>query len=297
MINILHRRLELLYTTTRKPKLGCQIWIHRTPSTSSAVERIAEAHTSKRRLLFNTTLRSLASSECLDAVIGDGTNVVLLIPEGSVNIDYALSTSARMLGMDAQGMVENTPGWQQWRSMIYANEILFKTEGLKWFLDILSPVFYSISSVPVDTASSSYYCTSACFPRRPQLTRPLIVPRPVFSSCRWPSKFVRNAQRSRDDFLCMHLMRNACYARASCCFTYCFRSAAQPLAPTAAEPLWPSSMFVGVDLRASQCRVVAKDTIRCEATQSIYKLSHLGRLAWTFGGQSVCLSIVTTQVT
>ena len=31
LINIPRRRLELLYTTTRKPKeLGCQIWIHRT---------------------------------------------------------------------------------------------------------------------------------------------------------------------------------------------------------------------------------------------------------------------------
>jgi hypothetical protein len=80
------------------------------PSTSSAVERVAEAHTSNRRFLFNTALRSLAPSECLDAVVGDGTNVVLLIPEGSVNIDHALSASARMLGMNAQGVAENTVG-------------------------------------------------------------------------------------------------------------------------------------------------------------------------------------------
>lgn len=80
------------------------------PSTSSAVERVAEAHTSKRRFLFNTALRSLAPSECLDAVVGDGTNVVLLIPEGSVKIDHALSMSARMLGMNAQRVVEDTVG-------------------------------------------------------------------------------------------------------------------------------------------------------------------------------------------
>jgi len=65
---------------------------------------------SKRRFLFNTALRSLALSECLDAVVGDGTNVVLLIPEGNVNIDRALSTSARMLGMNAEGVAENTGG-------------------------------------------------------------------------------------------------------------------------------------------------------------------------------------------
>ncbi len=80
------------------------------PSTSSAVERVAEAHTSKRRFLFNTALKSLAASECLDAVVGDSTNVVLLIPEGSVNIDHALSTSARTLGMNAQRAAENTVG-------------------------------------------------------------------------------------------------------------------------------------------------------------------------------------------
>ena len=80
------------------------------PSTSSAVERVAEAHTSKRRFLFNTTLRSLAPSECFNAVVRDGTNVVLLIPEGSVNIDHALSTSVEMLGTNAQGLAENTVG-------------------------------------------------------------------------------------------------------------------------------------------------------------------------------------------
>jgi hypothetical protein len=34
-----------------------------------------------------------------------------------------------------------------------------------------------------------------------------------------------------------------------------------------------------------------------EATQTMDNLSHLGRVAWTFGGQSGCLSIVTTRVT
>ena len=33
-----------------------------------------------------------------------------------------------------------------------------------------------------------------------------------------------------------------------------------------------------------------------EATQTMYQLSHLGRVAWTFGGQSGRLSIVTTRV-
>ena len=80
------------------------------PSDPSPVERVAEDHASNGRFLFDTTLRSLAPSECFEAVVGDGTNVVLLIPEGSVNIDHALSTSARILGVNAQGLAENTVG-------------------------------------------------------------------------------------------------------------------------------------------------------------------------------------------
>lgn len=80
------------------------------PSTSSAVECVAEAHTSKRGFLFNTALRSLAPSECLDAVVGDGTNVVLLIAEGRVKTDHALSMSAQMLGMNAQRVAEKPVG-------------------------------------------------------------------------------------------------------------------------------------------------------------------------------------------
>ena len=81
-------------------------------STSSAAERVAEAHTSKRRFLFNTTLRSLAPSECFNAVVGDGSNVVPLIPEGSINIDHAFSTSVETSGMNVQGLAE-FKGWQK----------------------------------------------------------------------------------------------------------------------------------------------------------------------------------------
>ncbi|KAL2045355.1 hypothetical protein ABVK25_012171 [Lepraria finkii] len=78
------------------------------PSDLSWVERVAEEYTRNRRFLFNTTLRSIAPSECFEAVVGDGTNVVLLIPEGSVNIDDELLTSARRLGINAEGIGGNT---------------------------------------------------------------------------------------------------------------------------------------------------------------------------------------------
>lgn len=80
------------------------------PSDPSQVERVAEEHTRNRRFLFNTTLRSMAPSECFEAVVDDGTNAVLLIPEGSIIIEDELSTSARILGVNAQGLAENTVG-------------------------------------------------------------------------------------------------------------------------------------------------------------------------------------------
>lgn len=77
------------------------------PSSPAQVERVAEEHTGKRRFLFNTALRALAPSECFEAVVGDGTNTVLLIPEGSVNIDHELWISARKVCIDADGMEGN----------------------------------------------------------------------------------------------------------------------------------------------------------------------------------------------
>lgn len=78
------------------------------PSSPAQVERVAEEHTGKRRFLFNTALRALAPSECFDAVVGDGTNTVLLIPEGSINIDHELWISARKIYIDAEGTGGNT---------------------------------------------------------------------------------------------------------------------------------------------------------------------------------------------
>ncbi len=77
------------------------------PSNPAQVERVAEEHTRKRRFLLDTALRALAPSECFEAVFGDGTNMVLLIPEGSINIDYELWISARKLDIDAEGMGGN----------------------------------------------------------------------------------------------------------------------------------------------------------------------------------------------
>ena len=76
-------------------------------SSPARVEHIAEEHTRKRRFLFDTTLRAMAPSECFEAVIGDGTNMVVLIPEGSINIDHDLGISARKLCIDAGETGEN----------------------------------------------------------------------------------------------------------------------------------------------------------------------------------------------
>lgn len=73
------------------------------PSDPSQVERVAEEHMRNRCFIFNTILRSMAPSECLEAVVSGGKNVVLLIPEGSVNIDDELSISAEKLGVNAEG--------------------------------------------------------------------------------------------------------------------------------------------------------------------------------------------------
>ena len=71
------------------------------PSSPALVEHIAEEHTRKRNFLFNTSLRAMAPSECFEAAVGNGTNMILLIPEGSVNIDHELGTSARKLCIGA----------------------------------------------------------------------------------------------------------------------------------------------------------------------------------------------------
>ena len=65
------------------------------PSSPAPVEHVAEEHTRKRRFLFNTALRAMAPSECFEAVVGDGTFMVLLIPEGSIDVDHELGASAR----------------------------------------------------------------------------------------------------------------------------------------------------------------------------------------------------------
>ena len=72
-------------------------------SNPALVEHIAEEHTQKRRFLFDTSLRAMTPSECFDAIVRDDTNMVLLIPEGSINIDRELKTSARKLRIDAGG--------------------------------------------------------------------------------------------------------------------------------------------------------------------------------------------------
>ena len=62
-------------------------------SNPSPVERVAEIYTRNRRFLFNTTLRSLVPLECFKAIVNNSTNVVFIIPEGSINIDLKGSRS------------------------------------------------------------------------------------------------------------------------------------------------------------------------------------------------------------
>ena len=78
------------------------------PSDPSLVKCVVEKHTSERQFLFNTTLWSIAPSECLEAVVADGTNVILLIPEGNINIDCELLISALKLGSNAGDMGKST---------------------------------------------------------------------------------------------------------------------------------------------------------------------------------------------
>ena len=78
------------------------------PSDPSLVKCVVEKHTSERRFLFNTNLQSMAPSECFEAVVADSTNVILLIPEGNINIDRELSISALKLGSNAGDMGKST---------------------------------------------------------------------------------------------------------------------------------------------------------------------------------------------
>ena len=78
------------------------------PADPSLVERVAENHIGNGRFLFNTELRSMTLDECFEAVVADGTNTILLIPEEKVNIDHQLRISASKLGMNNRALKEKT---------------------------------------------------------------------------------------------------------------------------------------------------------------------------------------------
>ena len=112
-----HRRIDLGVTVSPKVRVKFVLrrgdgWVDDQdvlvdPSDPSPVERVAEEHTRNGRFLFHTNLRSLAPSQCFGAVVGDGTSVVLVIPEGSLNLDQQLSVSARNLGVNVEGQARN----------------------------------------------------------------------------------------------------------------------------------------------------------------------------------------------
>lgn len=69
---------------------------------------MVKEHTQNRCYLFDTTLQSMASSECFKAVVSDDTNIVLLISKRSVNIDCDLLTSAEKLSINVKEIRRNT---------------------------------------------------------------------------------------------------------------------------------------------------------------------------------------------
>ena len=65
------------------------------PSEASLVGRVAQKHASGR-FLFSTNLNSLALSDCFRTVIESGASIILLIPEGKIDI----TVSSALLSLD-----------------------------------------------------------------------------------------------------------------------------------------------------------------------------------------------------
>ena len=71
------------------------------PFDSSDVERVAKEYMRQRMRSFDTELRLLTSSDCFSAIVGDETNIILLIPESKISTIDELRSSASDVGIDA----------------------------------------------------------------------------------------------------------------------------------------------------------------------------------------------------
>ena len=71
------------------------------PFDPSEIERMAKEYMRQGMTPFDTELRLLAPSDCFPAVVADGTNTILLVPESKISITEELRSSASDVRIDA----------------------------------------------------------------------------------------------------------------------------------------------------------------------------------------------------
>ena len=67
----------------------------------SKIEKVAIKHIREKRKLFDTELGMLATRQCYDAAIADGTRTILMMSESDIEIDYDLVLSTMKIGVEA----------------------------------------------------------------------------------------------------------------------------------------------------------------------------------------------------
>jgi hypothetical protein len=76
------------------------------PSNPSDAEGIMRDYIRKRIRPFNTSLRMIGGKDCFKSVIGDGTNTILLIPDGELDINGETLDAASKFRADALAQAE-----------------------------------------------------------------------------------------------------------------------------------------------------------------------------------------------
>ena len=74
-------------------------------SDPSEIEKVATNCVREKLRLFTTELRMLAPHQCCEAVIADGTYMILLMRESEIDIDYDIMLSAMKIGAEAKEAV------------------------------------------------------------------------------------------------------------------------------------------------------------------------------------------------
>jgi hypothetical protein len=78
------------------------------PSNPSDAEGVMRDYIHKRIRPFNTSLRIIGGKDCFKSVIGDRTNMILLIPDGELDINgETLDTASKFR---ADGLAQAEPG-------------------------------------------------------------------------------------------------------------------------------------------------------------------------------------------